>query len=524
MKALKKIKAIVSALRRPKQVWYPISSIPTRANIVITPEQALRLSAVIACVKVISESLSTLPLHVYRRLDSDAKERAPDHSLYNLLHTRPNAWQTPVDFFEFMQGCLCLRGNAYAEIKYDQSDYRPAALMPLNPDRVIVERVSDDRLVYVVRDEVGKERKVAMEDMHHVRGFSTDGVKGLSPIAQAAESVGISLAAERLSAAFFRNGTVLNVALEHPENLSEPALAHLKKSISDEYGGADNAYKPYILEEGMKWHDLGVKPDEGQFLETRKFHVTDICRIFRVPPHMIADLEHATFSNIEHQDLGFVKHTLRPWLVRWEQSMQRDLFAQEDTDHFAEFSIDGILRGDSRARAQSFKMQFENGVLSRNEWRRFENRNPVPGGDDYYVPLNLGIAGRTQRPQDDTSNQNALAGWIESTADRIVAAETRAIERWLSKAAHSKTWTIWIADFYSKHVCYIQDSVQPIADIFGKRAVAAEIASAAAQAAIERYSKMQPAAARAHAQHCRYRELRDLICQWLPETKNVFGK
>lgn len=522
MNLIRKISQIFSRLRTKKRdFWYPITSFMTRSNIRMTPEQALRISAVMACVKVLAETIASLPLHVYKRTGEN-KDKDRKHALYYMLHTKPNKWQTSFEFREMMQGHLCLRGNAYAHIIY-KNMIIPSELIPLHPDRITIERATNGKLEYIQRDKrTGEETAYRQEDIFHLRGLSSDGIKGLSPIEHAAELMGESIAAQRLSSSFFRNNAILGAALEHPQHLGKEALANLKESLKEEYGGSDAAYQTYILEEGMKWHEIGIKPEEGQFLETRKYQVTDIARIFRVPPHMIADLEKATFSNIEHQSIDFVTHTIRPWLVRWEQAIQRDLFEEEEIDNFAEFTIDGLLRGDSQARSKALHIQFINGAISQNEWRAIENRNPIPGGDKYYVPLNMvettGGFGGTPKPG---QGSKVLMPWIESTIDRIVSAEKRGIERWMSRTAHGTKFSEWLRDFYQKHSIYMMDAFAPILGSLNKSDYLNIIIDESLAAAIENYGDMSPAQVRSHIQNYRYRVIRDIVKKHISEVEHA---
>lgn len=525
MGIIKKISQIFSRLRKgTRDYWYPISSFMTRSNIRMTPEQALRISAVMACVKVLAETIASLPLHVYKRT-GDNKDKARDHALYYLLHSRPNKWQTSFEFREMMQGHLCLRGNAYAHIIY-KNRIIPEELIPLHPDRITIERTASGKLEYIQRDKTtGAETPYRQEDIFHLRGLSSDGIKGISPIEHAAELMGESIAAQRLSSSFYRNMAVLGAALEHPHTLGKVALTHLKESLKEEYGGSDAAYQTFILEEGMKWHEIGIKPKEGQFIETRKFQVTDIARIYRVPPHMIGDLEKATFSNIEQQSLDFVINTIRPWLVRWEQAMQRDLFTEDETDHFAEFTIDGLLRGDSQGRANALQIQFMNGVLSQNEWRAIENRNPIPDGDKYYVPLNLAetTGGMDGKPA-STQESKVLLSWIESTIERIVSAEKRGIERWMSRASHATIFSDWLKDFYQKHSIYMLDAFAPMVGSLSKSDYLNVIVDESIAEAIDNYSNMSPAQVRSHIQNYRYRIIRNIVSKHISEVEHALSE
>lgn len=480
MKMIDKLASLLGYSRvGRRESWWPVGSIDTGVGFKITPDYAMRVATVMGCVKVLAETLASLPLHVYRTRADGGKDKDRAHYLYNLLHDVPNRWQTSFEFREMMQGHLCLRGNAYARIVYDRREI-PVELIPLHPDRITISRLADGTLEYVERDPVsGGDRKYRQPDILHVRGLSGDGIKGLSPIQYAAVTIGLALAGEQLGASFFRDGAIMSGAFEHPDQLSPKAKTNLEQSLAKKHGGASKAYKIIVLEEGMKWNQIGIKPDEGQFIESRKLAATDICAIFRVPPHLVANLERATFSNIEHQSIDFVTHTIRPWAVRWEQAIQRDLFDSRELGvGFAEFRLDGLLRGDSKARALALSKQFEHGVISQDDWREIENMNPLPEGQGqtYYVPLNLRDSSKPQvlksAPARNNNDDNealylsdaALCAWIENTAQRIAAAEVRAVDRRRQGGPYATSFRAWLLQFSSRHGFYVRESLTPIFD------------------------------------------------------------
>ncbi len=368
----------------------------TAAGIHINPDTALRFTAVFSAVRILAETIATLPLIVYRRLPNDGKERATDYFLYPLLHDQPNEEQTRTEFVEMLQGHLALRGNAYAQI--DRKMGRPARLVPLHPDRVEVSRAGNGELIYKVTSESGSPYSLRQRkgEIMHIRGLSSDGVTGLNPIELFREAVALGLAYEEYSARLFGNGANLQGVLETPQAMSDTALKRFREIWQQNYGGLANSGKTAILEGGMKWQAIGLRPVDAEFITSRKFQVTEIARIFRVPPHMLADLERATFSNIEHQSIEFIRDTIRPWLVRWEQALTRDLIPAEDRDrYFVEFLIDGLMRGDMKSRYDAYSIGRNNGWLSANDIRRLENMNPLPPeqGDVYLIPLNMVPAG-----------------------------------------------------------------------------------------------------------------------------------
>lgn len=370
----------------------------TSAGIRVNPDTAMRLTAVYSAVRILAETIATLPLLVHRRTGNNGKERATDYFLYTLLHDQPNEEQTSVEFREMLQGHLALRGNAYAQI--DRKMGKPARLVPLHPDRVEVRREKGE-LLYKVNPANGPAHTLRRSagEILHLRGLSSDGVLGLNPIELFREAVGLGLAYEEYSGRLFGNGANINGVLEMPHAMSDEALKRFRKLWQESHGGVGNAGKTAILEQGMKWQSIGIAPKDAEFIISRKFQVTEIARIFRVPPHMLSDLERSTFSNIEHQSLEFVRDTIRPWLVRWEQALTRDLIPEEDRgEYFVEFLIEGLLRGDFKSRYDAYAIGRNNGWLSANDIRRMENLNPLPPeqGDVYLVPLNMAPAGTLQ--------------------------------------------------------------------------------------------------------------------------------
>lgn len=353
----------------------------------VTPDKAEQIAAVFACVRVLSETLASLPLVLYRRLPSGGKERATEHPLYDVLHNQPNTWQTSFEWREMMQGHLALRGNAYSII---QPGIRGNAsnLVPIHPDRVKVERLITGTLRYDVKDANGKSEYYLQDEMLHLKAFSADGITGRSPIAICKPTVGLTQAADDFGASFFGNDSRPGGVLRHPEKMAEGGAQELRDSWERLHRGRGNRHRIAVLEEGLDWKQIGVNPEEAQFLETRKLQINEIARIFRVPPHMIADLERATFSNIEQMSLEFIAFTMLPWLQRWEQVILRDLITEPEV-YFAEFLVDGLLRGDTLARYQAHAIGRTWGWLSANDVRGIENMNPIEGGDIYLSPSNM---------------------------------------------------------------------------------------------------------------------------------------
>ena len=362
----------------------------------VDEKSAMQIATVYACVRLLAETVAGLPLHLYRMKDgTNAKERAVDHPLYKLLYRQPNPEMTSFSFREtmMMMTHLLLWGNSYAQIIRDGKN-NVLALYPLLPEYVETDRDEKGQIYYIYHaytDEVpGEQNKdiyFRYDEVFHVPGLGFNGLVGFSPIAMMKNSLGTTLAVEKYGSSFFRNGAQPSGVLEHPGVLKNPEK--IRENWSDVYGGANNAHKVAVLEEGMQYKAISLPPEDSQFLSTRQFGVNEICRIFRVPPHMVQDLEHATFSNIEHQSIDFVVHTLTPWLVRFEQAIIKDLLLPDEQDlYFPKFNVDGLLRGDYQSRMQGYATGISNGFLSPNDIHRLENMDLIPaekGGDDYYL-------------------------------------------------------------------------------------------------------------------------------------------
>ena len=360
------------------------------AGISVSEESALTTTAVYACVKVIAESIASLPLHLMRE-EKRVKTRARDHPLYGVLHDLANEETTSLNFRETMLASLLLWGNGYARV--ERKAGHVTALWFLKPSRMEVKRDSDSgRLIYRYTAENSLQAvDFEAREIFHVIGFSLDGIKGISPIRQARQTIGLTMATEEYGAKFFTNGARPGGVLETAGVVKDPE--RLRASWNAQFQGSRNGHRVAVLEEGVKYHTIGIPPDEAQFLETRKFQLAEICRIFRVPPHMIADLDRATFSNIEHQAIEFVQHTLRPWIVRFEQAIYKCLLSTEERHiYYARFNVDGLLRGDYASRMQGYAVGRQNGWLSANDIRELEDLNPIEGGDVYLVNGNMTAA------------------------------------------------------------------------------------------------------------------------------------
>ncbi|EOS71011.1 HK97 family phage portal protein [Lachnospiraceae bacterium MD308] len=384
----------------------------------VNERSAMQMTAVYSCVRILSEAVAGLPLHLYQYTDKGSKEKAVDNPLYFLLHDEPNTEMTSFVFRETLMTHLLLWGNAYSQIIRNGKG-EAVGLYPLMPDRMTVGRDEKGRLYYeyMVSSDDAKTLKdgtvrLSPYDVLHIPGLGFDGLVGYSPIAMAKNAIGLAIAAEEYGSKFYANGATPSGILEYPGTVKEPDK--VRESWNAGFGGSSNAHKIAVLEEGMKYTPISISPNEAQFLETRKFQINEIARIFRVPPHMVGDLEKSSFSNIEQQSLEFVKYTLEPWLVRWEQAMQRALIPQDDkSKYFIKFNVDGLLRGDYQSRMQGYATARQNGWMSANDIRELENLDRIPaedGGDLYLINGNmmpLSMSGAAYG-KEETQNEEVL--------------------------------------------------------------------------------------------------------------------
>lgn len=361
----------------------------TASGVVVTADTALRQTAVMRCVRLLSETISTLPVHVYRRTPN-GPVLAREMRLYELLHDQVNRLMTSAEFFESMMTALLLRGEAYARIDRGP-DGAIVELVPITPDRVQVKISEDGRsLIYLID---GGEEILYTGEVWHVRGLTLDGLRGLSVISYARESVGLALAAEAHGANVFANAAHPSGVLVHPGKIKPEARENLRKSWQAAYSGK-GVGRVAVLEDGVEWKGLTMSSQDAQYIETRRFQTGEIARCFGVPPHKVGDLTRATWANIEHQNIEWVQDTLRSWVKKFETTARRDLLLpSERKEYFIEFKLEGLLRGDTLSRAQSYEVLIRSGVLAPNEARDLENRQPYEGGDEFVRPLNMGAVG-----------------------------------------------------------------------------------------------------------------------------------
>ena len=357
----------------------------------VTPDSAMRVAAVYACVRIISGAVATLPLHVKRRVDARTREDASDAPVWQLLRRRPNRWQTPAQFRRMLQAHLLLRGNAYAMIVRSRGSVQ--ALIPLHPDRVEVAQGDDLALSFLYSRPDGRRLRLRQDEVMHLVGLTLDGVRGVSPIAYARETIGLALAMEDHGATTFRNGARVSGVLKHPQRLGPEAVANLKAGLEAFRAGGDQEGKNLILEEGMDYARIAMTAEDAQWIESRKFSRSDIAMFFGVPPHMIGDTEKSTSwgTGIEQQSIGFVAYTLEDHLTMWEETIDRDLIGADDL-LYARFNRAALVKGDIKARWEAYVKGLQWGVWSPNEIRALEDQNPRDGGDVYYPPPNMSAA------------------------------------------------------------------------------------------------------------------------------------
>ena len=390
----------------------------TTSGKVVTERSAMQMTAVYSCVRILAEAIAGLPLHVYRYRADGGKEKAIDHPLYQLLHDEPNPEMSSFVFRETLMTHLLLWGNAYAQIIRNGRG-EVIAVYPLMPNKMTVDRDERGHLYYQYQrstDEAGGRNETVIlrpPDVLHIPGLGFDGLVGYSPIAMAKNAIGLAIATEEYGSKFFANGAAPSGVLEHPGTIKDPQ--RVRESWMSQFGGSQNSGKIAVLEEGLKYTPISISPEQAQFLETRKFQINEIARIFRVPPHMLADLEKSSFSNIEQQSLEFVKYTLDPWVIRWEKSIQRTLLSPgEKKEYFVKFNVEGLLRGDYQSRMSGYATARQNGWMSANDIRELENLDRIPaeeGGDLYLIngnmlPLaNAGAFANTQPGKEDSDEE-----------------------------------------------------------------------------------------------------------------------
>ncbi|MFW5407734.1 phage portal protein [Pectobacterium brasiliense] len=362
----------------------------SNAGVMVTPETAMAIGAVRACVTLLAESVAQLPCELYRRSKDGGRERATDHPLYDIIHTQPNKKDTVFEYYEQMQGVLGLEGNSFSLIDRDGSGYI-TELIPVNPKKIIVMK-GPDALPYYHIPDLGE--TLPMRMVHHTKYFSLDGYIGTSPIQTNADVLGLGLAVEQHAAQVFARGTTMSGVIERPFEAtaikSQEAVDRILAKWTERYSGLRNSFSVGMLQEGMTYKQLSQDNEKAQLLQSRQWTVNEVCRLYKIPPHMIQLLDQSTNNNIEHQGLQFVMYTLLAWLKRHEGAMMRDLLLpSERREHYIEFNVSSLLRGDQKSRYESYALGRQWGWLSVNDIRRMENLPPIAGGNTYLTPLNM---------------------------------------------------------------------------------------------------------------------------------------
>lgn len=500
----------LSALSDPEDpVWAALclGGGGTASGETVGPTTALRLSVYFACIRNISEDVGKLPVMVYEDMPDGTKRRERDNPIWELLGEKPNSEMSAMTFRETLTHHALGWGNGYAEIVRNVAG-EAIELWPITPERVKPFRAADRSLWFQVQSAATSGYRepnyVPAADMLHIHGLGYDGCGGYSVASYAKESIGSGLALDKYGASFFGNGALPGAVLEHPASLSPKALQNLRKSWEEMHKGAGNAHKAAILEEGMKLNKISVNPNDAQFIESKQHTVEDICRWFRMPPHMVQHLLRATFANIEHQGIEYVKFTLEAWLQRWEQEVKRKLLGSGN--YYFEHNINGLLRGDTQSRYAAYAVGRQWGWMSANDIRRLENLDPIDGGDVYLSPQNMTPADRLndvidaqiagkQTGSQPNNNPNAPdptanARTLESLRQPLVAAIKTLLQKESdrAKAAAKKPdkFNAWLDEFYSEHRTYAIGKIVPCvvswnavaADYGGHYVNAADIADA----------------------------------------------
>jgi len=375
-------------MEREEGTWWSVFAGRRPNSVSVTERNSLQMTTVFACVRIIAETIASLPMNVYKRGADGVKNKATDHPLWTVLHDEANDEMTAFTFWETMVAWVLTWGNAYAEIERDGSG-KVVAIWPISPDVVQVDKRAGATVYKVTVDDPSGDasgsRQVVLpaEKVLHFHGLGWNGISGYSPIAMARNSLNFAKSTEVYGANFFENGAQPSGVLEMEGVLRDTAARdRLRESWYQIHGGPRNSHRVAVLEAGVKYKPISLPPNDAQFLETRRYQKADIAQMFRVPLHMINDLTNATFSNIEHQSIEFVVHTIRPYLVRMEQEIRRKLFVttSDKNNYCAEWLVDGLLRGDAKSRNEALQIQRQNGIISADEWREIENMNPQDGG------------------------------------------------------------------------------------------------------------------------------------------------
>lgn len=457
--------------------WFTSLGMKTAAGVRVTPETALTVSALFACVRIVAETVGSLPCYMYERLEpnsepSKGKVKARNHPLYRLLRYQPNEVQTPLEFFEMLTGHMALRGWGYAEKIYNNKGVIEQ-LVPLHPDFMRVELMENGRLHYLYRSPAtGIEYRYLPDEILHLRGFGLDPCRPLSVLQAAANSIGTAFAADDYAGRFFANDASPRGVLTHPSHFADKERRQAFQKAWQQAQTGANRHKTAVLEDGMKYEQLGVSAADAQLIESRRYQIADIARFFRMPLVLLGETEKSTSwgSGIEQFMLAFVTHTMRPWFVRWEQRLQVDLVLDSpetgDDKFFPQFLVDAILRGDMRSRFEAYSKGILDGHLTRNEARDMENRNPLDGLDEPLQPMNMQGA-NAPAPAPRRRGEQTEGDEVDARAAQVVRKEIAAITRLSERAVGrgSQAFIDALARFYGTHAMYVAEKLQISADV-----------------------------------------------------------
>ncbi len=431
--------------------WYGPITATSVAGVKVDADTALKLSTAWRCVTLIANAIGKLPLIMYQRQSGGGRARAYQHPLYDVLHDRPNAWQTAMDFRSLLTGHLLLRGNAYAHMVPGPRGFADQ-LVPLHPDRMRVVQNPDRSLVYLYRQQDGTQVAYNQDQIMHIRGFSADGITGLSVVQHAREALGTALATEEYAARWFAQNGKPPAVLQHPGKLSKDASKRLRTEWQALHGGLGNAHQVAVLEEGMTLKEIGFSPEDTQLILSREFNAEDVCRWFGVPPHLagITSKSSSWGTGIEQLSILFVVYTLTDWTARWEQSIARDLILAPQS-FFAEFLVDGLLRGDIKTRYEGYATAIGRPWMAANEARRRENMDPLPGLDEVALPLNTSTGGRPS-----PSQGAQLQAFVRDAAARVVRKEIAAMQKIAYRmAGDPAALEVAVREFYGYHLDFV---------------------------------------------------------------------
>ena len=466
----------------------------------VTEDTALDATAVWSGVTQLAQTKATLPLHLFKKLPNEkGKEKATSNPLYRILYLQPNPEMTAVSFHESQMGQCITHGTCYAEIERNNAD-TIKGLWPLLSKNMDVDRL-DGELIYKYELPNGDTKIFSKRNILRVSGFSKNGIVGISPIIKGKQAIGLSLALEEYGARFFGNNARPSVVLEHPEKLGNKAQDNLKKSWNEMHEGLSNSHRLAILEEGMQLKEFGVSPEQAQAIESRKFQLAEVARLLNMPPHMLKDLDKSSFNNIETQSLEFVIYSLRPWLVRFEQAYNTQLInPSKQNTLFFEHIVDGLLRGDTKTRHETYATGIQWGYYSANDVRSLENKNAINGGDEYLRPLNMVTVSQSEelhkQSVSDSEDNNDAKNEDESTeeksirenrslaqrdrlilryyplfkaaAQKVVNKEFNAVTKRVNKRAKRDNFGKWVDSFYDDTMTgFVRQEFAPVIRSFG---------------------------------------------------------